>query len=186
MVSVQSTITAHPLPPKETCHTPAENFLCLCSAGAECAGLGQRFNHKVNNLLHLHLHLHLSCSLADRWGSTGDFTTDFLHFPRFSAFRRMMLFSRPVPYLMLSCHRFLCLPLRLPPCTVPCKTVLASPDGRVTCLYHFSLCLLPEVRNSHDNVYTIQGLSSPSDTKEQNSSAVKTDTVGFIQSLIIY
>ena len=40
---------------------------------------------------------------------------------------------------MLSSHRFLCLPLRLPPWTVPCRIVLASPDDCVTCLYHFSL-----------------------------------------------
>ena len=32
------------------------------------------------------LHLHLPGSLADRWGTTGDFTTNFLHSLRFSAF----------------------------------------------------------------------------------------------------
>ena len=47
---------------------------------------------------------------------------------------------------MLSSHRFLCLPLRLPPCTVPCRIVLASPGDRVTCLCHFSLRLFTEVR----------------------------------------
>ena len=56
-----------------------------------------------------------SCSLADRWGATVDFTTSFLHSSRFSAFRSMMFHSRPVHSLMLSSHRFLCLPLRLPP-----------------------------------------------------------------------
>ena len=49
---------------------------------------------------------------------------------------------------MLSSHRFLCLPLCLPPWTVPCMVVLASPDDHVTCLYHFSLYLFTEVRRS--------------------------------------
>ena len=39
---------------------------------------------------------------------------------------------------MLSSYRFLCLPLCLLPWTVPCRIVLASPDDRVTCPYHFS------------------------------------------------
>ena len=56
--------------------------------------------------------------------------------------------SRPVHSLMLSSHRFLCLPLRLPPWTVPCRIVLASPDDRVTCPYHFSFRLFTEVRRS--------------------------------------
>ena len=65
----------------------------------------------------------------------------FLHSWQFSAFRSMIFHSRPVHSLTLSSHRFLCLPLCLPPWTVPCRTVLASPDDRVTCPYHFSLHL---------------------------------------------
>ena len=38
----------------------------------------------------------------------------------------MMFHSRPVHSLMFSSRRFLCLHLRLPPSTVPCRTVLAS------------------------------------------------------------
>ena len=91
---------------------------------------------------------HLSRSLANRWGTTVDFTARFLHSSRFSAFRSMMFHSRPGHSLMLSSHRFLCLPLRLPPGTVPCRIVLASLDNRVTCPYHFSLRLFTEVRRS--------------------------------------
>ena len=58
---------------------------------------------------------YLSSRLADRWGTTVDFTTSFLHFSRFSAFRSMIFHSRPVHSLMLSSHRYFCLPLRLPP-----------------------------------------------------------------------
>ena len=72
---------------------------------------------------------YLTRSLADRWGTTADFITSFLHSSRFSAFRSMILHSRPVNYLMLSSHRFLCLPLHLSPWTVPCRIVLASPDN---------------------------------------------------------
>ena len=90
----------------------------------------------------------LSLSLADRWGTTVDFTTSFLHSSRFSAFRSMIFHSRPVHSLMLSSHRFLCLPFRLSPWTVPCRIVLASPDDCVMCLYHFSLRLFTEVRRS--------------------------------------
>ena len=54
---------------------------------------------------------YLSRSLADRWGTTVDFTTSFLHSSRFSAFRSVVFHSRPVHSLMLSSHRFLCLPL---------------------------------------------------------------------------
>ena len=67
---------------------------------------------------HSHLissHLIYPRSLADRWGTTVDFTTSFLHSSRFSAFCSMMLHSRPVQSLMLSSHRFLCLPLCPPP-----------------------------------------------------------------------
>ena len=81
---------------------------------------------------------YLSRSLADRWGTTIDFTTSFLHSSRFSAFCSSIFHSRPVHSLILSSHRFLCLPLRLPPWTVPSRIVLASPDDRVMCPYHFS------------------------------------------------
>ena len=54
-------------------------------------------------------------SLADRGGTTVDFATSFLHSLRFSAYRSSIFHSRPVHSLMLSSHRFLCLPLRLAP-----------------------------------------------------------------------
>ena len=91
---------------------------------------------------------YLSRGLADRWGTTVDFTTSFLHSSRFSTFRSMMFHSRLVHSLMLSTHRFLCLPLRLPPWTVPCRIVLASPDDRVMCPNHFSLRLFTVVKRS--------------------------------------
>ena len=54
----------------------------------------------------------LSRSLADRWGTTVDFTTSILHSSQFSAFRSMVFHSRSVHSLLLSSHHFLCLPLR--------------------------------------------------------------------------
>ena len=62
-----------------------------------------------------------------------------------------MFHSRPVHSLMLSSHRFLCLPLRLPPWTVPWRIVMASPDDHVTCPCHFSLRLFTAVRRSSNS-----------------------------------
>ena len=90
----------------------------------------------------------VSLSLAGRWGTTVDFTTSFPLSSCFSAFRSMIFHSRPVCSLMLSSHCFLCLPLSLPPWTVPCRIVLPSPDDRETCPYHSSLRLFTEVRVS--------------------------------------
>ena len=64
------------------------------------------------------------------------------------SFRSMMFHSWPVHSLMLSSYRFLFLPLRLPPRTVPCRIVLASSDDHVTCAYHFSLRLFTVVKRS--------------------------------------
>ena len=49
---------------------------------------------------------------------------------------------------MLSSHLFLCLPLFLPPCTVPCMIVLASPVEQVTCPYHCSFRLFTLVKTT--------------------------------------
>ena len=51
--------------------------------------------------------------------------------------------SRPV-HSMMSSHLFFCL---LPPFTVPCNLVLARPDERETCPYHFDLHLFAMVRS---------------------------------------
>ena len=50
---------------------------------------------------HFQILSYLSCSLADRWDTTVDFTTSFLHS---SAFHRMIFHSRPV-------HSWCCLPI---------------------------------------------------------------------------
>ena len=91
----------------------------------------------------------LSLTLADRWGTTVEFITSSVHSSRFSAFRSVIFHSRPVHSLVLSFHRFLCLPLHLPPGTVPCRIVLASPDDLVTCPYHFSLRLPLQFASFH-------------------------------------
>ena len=56
--------------------------------------------------------------------------------------------SRPVHFLMLSSHVFLCLPCLPPPLTVPCNMVLARPDERETWPYHCTLRLFTMVRRS--------------------------------------
>ena len=89
---------------------------------------------------------HLSLNRGGRWGTTGDFTTSFLHFSLFSAALWDLANSRPVHSLMLSGHLFFC-PGRFP-FTVPYKMVLARPEERETCPYHFSLRHFGMVRRS--------------------------------------
>ena len=96
----------------------------------------------------LHHHHHLSLNREGRWGNTDDFTTSFLHVSLFSTAPWDLANSRPVHFLMLSSHLFLCLPCLLPPFIVPCKMVLARPDERETCPYHCSLRLFTKVRRS--------------------------------------
>ena len=91
---------------------------------------------------------HLSLNREDRWGTTDDFATSFLHFPLFSTALWDLANSRSVHYLMLSSRLFLCLPCLLPPFTVPCKMVLARPVGRETWPYHCSWRLFTMVRRS--------------------------------------
>ena len=83
-----------------------------------------------------------------RRGTTDDFATSFLHFSLFSTALWNLANSRPVHFLMLSYHLFLCLPCLLPPFTVPCKMVLARPDEQEAWPYHCSLRLFTVVRRS--------------------------------------
>ena len=131
-------VCTHTLPPV------TEEAGCLPSLAVYVAARGHQVSRKVS---------FLSClfrGLADRWGTTVDFTTSFLHSLWFSAFGSMIFHSWPVHSLMLSSHRFLCLRLGLPPWIVPCRIVLvlASPDDCVMCPYHFSVPLFTEVRRS--------------------------------------
>ena len=96
----------------------------------------------------MNLHLHLAHSLVDRWGATDDLATSSLHSSRLSAFLMAAPSVMPVHSGMLSSHLFCCLPLLLPPCTVPCRIVLASPLDLVTCPYHFSLRRFTVVKRS--------------------------------------
>ena len=91
---------------------------------------------------------HLSLKHEGHWGTTDDFSTSFLHFSLFSTALLVLANSRPVHFLVLSSHLFLCLPCLLPAFTVPCKMVLARPDEQETWPYHCSLRLFTIVRRS--------------------------------------
>ena len=97
---------------------------------------------------HHHYHHHLSLNREGLWGTTDDFATSFLHLPLFSTALWDLPNSRPVHFLMLSSHLFLCLPCLLPPFTVPCKMVLARPDERETLPHHCSLHFFTIFRSS--------------------------------------
>ena len=92
--------------------------------------------------------LHLSHSLFDRWGTKDDRATTVLHSSLSSAFRRASPNFNPVHSVMLSSHLFFCLPLLLPPCTVPCRIIFASPVDLVLCPYHLSFRFFTVVRRS--------------------------------------
>ena len=66
--------------------------------------------------------------VMDRRGATGVLATNSLHSSRLSAFLKVSLSCSPVHSFMLSSHLFFCLPLFLPPGTVPCSMVFDSPD----------------------------------------------------------
>ena len=95
-----------------------------------------------------HHHHHQSFNCKGRWGTTDDFATRFRHLSLSSTALLDLPNSRSVHSLMLSSHLFLCLPCLLPPFTVPCKMVLARPDGWETWPYNCSLCLFTMVRMS--------------------------------------
>lgn len=69
----------------------------------------------------------MSLSLVEHWGTTDALATGSFHPSLFSAFLKVLF-----------CHLFLCLPLFLPPGTVPRRTVFASPDNLIEWPYHLS------------------------------------------------
>ena len=108
-----------------------EQMLLNCTNGKMCGGsegLHQKFsvtNWKRERVPDNLRHPHLSLNREDRWGTTDDFTSSFLHFPLFSTALWDLENSRPFHSLMMSSLLFLSLPCLLPPFTVPCKMVLA-------------------------------------------------------------
>ena len=58
---------------------------------------------------------------------TGVLATNSLHSSRLSAFLKVSLRCNPVHSFILSSHLFFCLPLFLPPGTVPCSMVFCQP-----------------------------------------------------------
>ena len=83
------------------------------------------------------LAIYLSHSLGDHWGTTrpGNQHSPFLSF--LCSPHGVAQFQSQ----MLSSHRFLRLPLLFPPCTVPWRTVLASPEALVWHTHTTSFCV---------------------------------------------
>ena len=101
----------------------------------------------MHELHYHHHHHHHSLSREGRWDTTDDFTTSFLHFSLLSAALWDLANTRPV-HSLVSSHLFFCLPCFPTPFTVLGKMVLARPDGRETCPYHFTFRLFTTVRRS--------------------------------------
>ena len=90
------------------------------------------------------LFIYLFRSLDDLRG-----TADYLATSALQPYRSpVFLIAKPVHSRMLSSHLFFCLPCFLPPCTVPCKIVLASPQDREAWPYHFSVLFFTVSRRS--------------------------------------
>ena len=79
---------------------------------------------------------------------TTDVLMIFLQPSLSSASLRVLATGSSVHSLMLSCQHFFGLPRLLPPGTVPCMMVFASPVARVTCPCHLSLLVLTIERRS--------------------------------------
>ena len=88
---------------------------------------------------------HLTYPLTMRVVGTPQITSQLLHFSLFSTALWDLVNSWPILSLMLSSHLFFCLPCLLSPFTLPCKMILARPDERETCPYHFNLCFFTMV-----------------------------------------
>ena len=90
-----------------------------------------------------------SRSLNDRWSIKDNRATTFLHFCLSSAFQRTSSNPNPVHCDMLSSYLFFfCVPFLLPPCTVPCRVIFASPVDLVMCPYNLNLSFLTVVIRS--------------------------------------
>ena len=117
------------------------NFLCVQDTHQVLLWKRQHCTYQI-------ISSHLSFDHGDRWGTTDDFATSFLHFSLLSTALWDSMNSRPVHSLMLSSYLFLCLPCPLHPFTVPCKMVWARSDERETWPYHCSLHLSMLIRRS--------------------------------------
>ena len=85
-------------------------------------------------------------TLGGRRGTTDEFATIPFHLDLFSAALVELAKSVPVHSLVLSSHRFFCLPLFLFPFTVPCRIVFAKPEDLETWPNHLSFCFLTRVK----------------------------------------
>ena len=96
---------------------------------------------------HLIHHLHPSLNRGGRLGTTDDFTTSF---PIFSVFHCPLGLGKLQACLFLDVvfPLLFCLPCFLHPFTMRHTMVLARPDERETCPYHFTLCLFAIFRGS--------------------------------------
>ena len=99
--------------------------------------LGLNFAHLISSQ---------SLNLGGRRGTTDDVATISFHHSLSSAALRESPNTIPVHSLMLSPHLFFCLPLLLPPFTVPCRIVFAMPEDLEMWPYHLSYRFFTMVR----------------------------------------
>ena len=140
-----ATHTPHPVQESDTSSTGRHISLHLARSN-DLAWISKPDNFAMFGKV-VHLHLHLSSNHRGRWGTTGNFTVSSIFFcsPLPSGTWRTPGLSIPP---ISSSHLFFRLPSLLPSLTMPYKRVLARPDERETCPYHFSLRLFTIVTGS--------------------------------------
>ena len=106
----------------------------------------------LNTLVYLSIYISIYLptypSVMGTVGAPHDLASNIRHSSRSSALLMASLSSKPVQSRMFSSHPFLCLPLLFPPCTVPWRTILESPEALVTYPYHFTLRLFTVDKSS--------------------------------------
>ena len=115
--------------------TQAKSSICCCTSTFDDGS-------------YLRLFLFYPITLEGRRGTTDEFATIPFHLVLFSAVLVELAKSIPVHFLILSSHRFFCLPLFRFPFTVPCRIVFARPEDLETWPNHLSFRFLTRVRSS--------------------------------------
>ena len=129
-----------------------DGLIDLLTCGDSLTGLLiQRLTDRLtmscgDSLTGLHLHLHLSHSQRPLGHHDLATLSLFILFP--ASLTALQNFN-PVHSAILFSQRFFCWPFLLPPCTIPCKIVLANPDDLDTCPNHFNLRSLLRLRYHH-------------------------------------
>ena len=101
-----------------------------------------------SHFIQFYFFLFYPITLEGHRGTTDEFATISFHLVLFSAALVELAKSIPAHSLILSSHRFFCLPLFVFSLTAPCRIVFAKPEDLDTWPNYLSLCFLTRIRSS--------------------------------------